>query len=427
MPTPHLEESGSRANAALTVTVESSRERDPFRFLRAHHGEARALLAGPGFVLAGVGVAAEARATGPERFRRIREAIQRAEQRFSLPDPRPEAPPQWLGGFAFDPDDDADASFPSARFILPRLLLRIEPDASYLTTVGTHPAPRPSPRHELGAAPSWDQSPDPQAWTLQVREALRDIQAGRLDKIVLARRLEAVTAQLPDPVTVAQRLRDAAPGSTTFLFEPEPGESWVGASPELLVRRSRGRVTTVALAGSRPRGATPAEDEAYERSLLASSKDAWEHELVCRSIRSVLEERGRPWQTRTDRDVLKLPHVQHLETRFESTTTPDEHVLDLAQRLHPTPAVCGSPREAARRLVARLEGVQRGWYAGAVGHVGSDGDGALHVGIRSARLRPASATLWAGCGIVNGSDPAEEWEESRNKFQTLLSALGANR
>lgn len=423
VPNPDLEREGATLSAPLQVRTESVRERDALAFLERHRGLPRCLVSRPGLVLAGVGVAASLEAGGPQRFRRIREAARLESRRLGLLSAEASGA-AWMGGFSFEEGDESDPSFPSARFVLPQRLLRIDAEGARMVMVGPEP--------EAGVAVSsppptweWRQDPSPEEWTLRVREALREIQAGRLDKLVLARRLEGLTSHPFDPVAVARRLQEASPSSTAFLFEPTPQEAWVGASPELLVRRDQGRVSTVALAGSRPRGATPQEDEAYERSLVASSKDAWEHELVCRAIRHALEERGRAWRLRSDRTVLKLPHVQHLESRFESGTSPDEHVLDLAERLHPTPAVCGGPREAARSWVRRLEARPRGWYAGAVGHFDAGGDGALHVAIRCARLRKGSATLWAGCGIVSGSDPADEWEESRTKFQTLLSAMEA--
>lgn len=426
VPNPRLEPGVPTGSSMGHVRLERTQERDAFSFLARHHGLPRVLIARPGLVLAGVGIAAEVQGTGPERFRRARDDANAISRRLAPPGQPTGIGPTWLGGFAFDEADASDPLFPSARFILPQRLLRIDPEGAHIVSIGD--APRSAPSIPT-AAPrwTWRQSPDAEEWTLRIRGALREIQAGGLDKLVVARRLEGASTGAVDPLSVARALAESSPASTTFLFEPAPGEAWVGASPELLVRREAGRVTTVALAGSRPRGATSEEDEAYERSLMASSKDAWEHELVCRAIRQALDERGRPWQLRSDRAVLKLPHVQHLESRFESGTGADEHVLDLAQRLHPTPAVCGGPRDAARRWIGTLEGVPRGWYAGAIGHFTADGDGALHVAIRCARLHDRSATLWAGCGIVNGSDPAEEWEESRTKFQTLLSALEARR
>jgi menaquinone-specific isochorismate synthase len=269
----------------------------------------------------------------------------------------------------------------------------------------------------------WRNEPGFDEWAASVRGALHAVGEGQVEKVVLARR---VTTRLPSPPRLHRLLRALAgrsPHSRLFLVEPRPGVAVLGATPELLVSRRDRLVRTVAVAGSRARGRTTEQDDALARALLASSKDAWEHELVCRYLRNALARRPYPWTTPVERRVLKLPHVQHIETRFEGPSGPEESVLSLAGQLHPTPAVGGEPRDAALALLGRLEPHPRGWYAGPIGWFDAAGDGELAVGIRSATVRGRDVVLEAGCGIVEGSDPAEEWAESRLKFQMLLDAF----
>ena len=402
----------------LSVRSRAAGELDPLAFLARHESQPRFLHWRGNHAVAGAGVALRLEASGPRRFQEIRDQARAAAEHLTgEPWPRP----RWQGAFTFETDQEGG---PSAVFVLPRQQLLVEHGRSTLIEVGDTLADRPAAA-DPGARGSlaWEPQPAFETWATQVREALHAVREGAADKVVLARRVAATTPAPPPLPRVLAHLRAAAPSSSVFLFEPTPSVAFIGASPEVLVEATADRVRTVALAGSRPRGRTPEEDHALERTLLASSKDAWEQELVAKFIRGVLERRGSEWRMTHERRILKLPNVQHLETSFESDPRPGEHVLDLASLLHPTPAVAGYPAAAALPLIARLEERARGAYAGATGWFDADGRGELAVTIRAATVVGRDVTAWAGCGIVNGSDPAEEWEESRTKLQLLVEAF----
>lgn len=421
---------------ALIARTTRVPKEDVLRFLADRVGLPRFYYRSRGFALAGAGIATEIRGSGTKRFEKIRDeaskqlAAMGAERQPGVPK---DIGPVWMGGFSFEEETSGDDAsvFPSARFILPQAQLRVQADGTYLTQIapaGTREAtPTRATTRAKPSAPTWTSDVNEAEWSRRVRSALQQIRNGDAEKVVLARTIHAELPTAPDLAAILGRFQSITPQSTVFLIEPEPGHAWLGASPELLMRRSQSRLETAALAGSRPRGRTPDEDLSFERNLRASSKDAWEHELVCRFIRSAFDQLGREARVTQDRGILKLPNVQHLETRFEAASNEGEHLLDVAQRIHPTPAVSGAPRDASLRILRELEGQQRGWYAGAIGIFDATGDGELVVGIRTAHVQNKTIVLTAGCGIVNGSDPAEEWNESDVKFQLSKKAFDVTR
>lgn len=270
------------------------------------------------------------------------------------------------------------------------------------------------------------------SWVARVEAALRTLDRGDLQKVVLAR--GAVHALPPDEVwDVARTLeRLGAHDPRALRFALAPGSSapgargcFVGATPELLVRVAGRRVETVALAGTCRRGADPADDEALGAALLASAKDRREHALVADAVREALRPACAALDAPAAPGLRRLRHVQHLETRFAGELAPGASLLDLAARLHPTPAVAGTPRPAALEWLRAHEPLARGWYAGAVGFVDATGGGALAVAIRSALLDGPRAWTFAGAGVVPGSDPHAEWEETALKLRTVERALVA--
>jgi isochorismate synthase len=215
----------------------------------------------------------------------------------------------------------------------------------------------------------------------------------------------------------------SAPESTIFAFR-RSGRTFIGATPERLVRTTGRRFETAALAGTIRRGANAEEDDALAAQLLTSDKDREEQRIVVAAIRDLLAPVAATLEVEPGPKVMRLRYAQHLVTNL-SGTLPDGHgLLSLAALLHPTPAVGGEPREAALSLIAEHEGFDRGWYAGPVGWLGADGDGELCVALRCGIIERTRATLFAGCGIVADSDAAAEWEESRIKLRSVTSALG---
>jgi isochorismate synthase len=248
---------------------------------------------------------------------------------------------------------------------------------------------------------------------------------GLFEKIVLAReeRLEADSAF--SPVDTLVRLRAHDPAATAFGIES--GDSWfVGATPERLVRLENRRVDVTCLAGSIGMGESLPEREALARQLLASEKDRREHEIVVQSTMEALAEVcDEVYRLQGTPRVVQARSVQHLETPLEARLTGTGSVLDLVARLHPTPAVGGYPRQTALSLLPELEAIERGWYAGPIGWTDLDGDGEFAVAIRSALLSGNKAAAFAGCGIVEGSLPAAEFDETNLKLKPMISALGA--
>jgi len=271
-----------------------------------------------------------------------------------------------------------------------------------------------------------EERPDRHEWERTVGLYAGAVGRGRIDKVVLARRVVLRASADLDVVAALRHLARTAPESTIFAFT-RGGTTFLGATPERLVR-TRGRsFETVAIAGSAPRGGDAAEDARFAAGLLASEKDREEHGVVVDMLRASLGPIVDSLHVADTPVVLPLRHLQHLETPITGTTRDEAGLLALAGRLHPTPAVGGTPRDIALGLIAEHEAFDRGWYAGPVGWLGADGDGEMMVALRCGLVEGAQATLFAGCGIVADSDPAREWEESRLKLRTMLLALGGER
>lgn len=262
-----------------------------------------------------------------------------------------------------------------------------------------------------------------------VAEACRRIETRALEKVVLSRSLEL---SLEQPIARADLLRRLLlQNRAGFAFALEVGTSpsqsrlFLGVSPELLLQKRAGQVATNPLAGSRPRGRNRDEDETLARSLLSSKKDLHEHALVIDAVVEAL----RPWckQLHVPRgpSLISTPSMWHLSTALSGELRDRRcSSIALAQALHPTPAVCGLPRSAAHAAICQLEGFERGLFAGAVGYCDAEGDGEWAVSLRCAELTPSSVRVFAGAGIVQGSEPWSEFDETAAKMGTMLRALG---
>lgn len=258
-------------------------------------------------------------------------------------------------------------------------------------------------------------------WLAAVDTTVHELQdpAAPLEKVVLARDLLVRTAAPLDPAVLARRLAARFPTCFTFVHE-----GLVGATPELLVGRSGSAVRALVLAGSAARGAGADEDRHLGSRLLASAKDRSEHQHAVDSVRTALRGRCTSLQVDAEPHLLRLANVQHLATHVRGRLTPPAPtLLHLADALHPTAAVCGTPTVPAMERIQALEGMDRGRYAGPVGWVDATGDGELGIALRCAELRPGGARLFAGCGIVAGSRPEAELEETRLKLAAMRAAL----
>jgi salicylate biosynthesis isochorismate synthase/menaquinone-specific isochorismate synthase len=255
-----------------------------------------------------------------------------------------------------------------------------------------------------------------------VERAVERIRADELEKIVLAREVRVHAGRAPDPGAVLGALREVFPACFCWCVGT-PDAAFLGASPELLVRRDGARAQSVALAGTARRSADPAVDDHLGEQLLRSAKDREEQAIVARRIERTLEPVS-VWVTAADEPVLvQVQNVQHLATPIRAQLADPLPAVELAGMLLPTPAVGGEPRAAALPLIPALEGLDRGWYAGAVGWTDLAEDGEFCVALRCALLRGATAHLYAGCGIVRDSVPGEELAETEVKLQALLPLL----
>ncbi len=263
-------------------------------------------------------------------------------------------------------------------------------------------------------------------YVAQVESALDAIEAGKFEKVVIARSVRVDADRPFDLATFLRSLRTLYP-SCALVAVHERGDLFVSASPERLVALDGDRVSAAAIAGSAPRGRRPEEEERYGRALLSSDKERLEHEVVKRAICAALAEPCGRLDGPNEPRLLKLEGIQHLESPLHGRLRPGrpepKSVLDLVGRLHPTPAVGGAPSAVAVDWLDHFELLDRGWYAGPIGYLDAKGDGEFRVALRSALIRGASARLFAGAGIVAASDPQAELAETRLKLRALLAPL----
>jgi isochorismate synthase len=402
-----------------------------------------------GFALAGLGTAAEVVSRGADRFSDLAAGCSRAvhdrvaEEPTGLP---AGAGPVWSTGFAFDPDGGGSpiwSSLPPALAILPEVAIATIDGRSFLTVSavvsGEASAERlladaagrlaslrsaaltPADPHPSTATSIIGRYP-PERYEQIVATAVERIRAGEVDKVVLARELTLEAPSAIDPAGKLGALRDLFPSCFCFCFG-SPEAAFVGASPELLVRRSGAVAATVALAGTTGRSADPAVDDHLGEAMMRSPKVREEHDIVVRRIQRTLRPHSVWVHDEGEPFVVKVGNLQHLATPIRAQLAESHSAIELAGLLHPTPAIGGEPRKPALRLIGELEGIDRGWYTGPVGWMDVAEDGEFCVGLRSALLRDREAHLFAGCGIVADSDPAAELQESELKFEALLPLL----
>lgn len=317
-----------------------------------------------------------------------------------------QANPLLIGAFAFDP---AEASC----LYVPGRYERGERSA---------PEAVPAMANQVISANS---TPAAAEFKSSVSAALDAFAQGTLAKVVLSRKLKLQLSQAADPEQVLARLMTQNPNAFHFSLPLGQGRRLLGASPELLLRVSGGAVFTHPLAGSAKRDGEPLQDEAVARKLLASSKDRHEHRLVIDEIRRVLAPHCRELAIPAEPSLMSTDTLWHLGTPIAGQLHAGQaSVLSLACQLHPTPALCGYPTELARQFIREQEPFQRALFSGIVGWCDSQGNGEWAVVIRCGVLDGHHVELFAGAGIVAGSDPAMEWAETGTKLGTMLKALG---
>ena len=447
--------SGAGSVAALTVPIPAGLDLAAAALAARRTDDRFCCLEQPerdGFVLAALGQAAELEARGRGRFAEVAARARELGRSACADDPAedplrpPAAGPVFVGGFAFAHDGGSSPEWSSlapASLVLPELGLARHGDEARMTLCAlVEPDDHPDAVVERlllrvgevapAGMPLLDPDPvertrvasaaPPSHYEQAVERAVERIRAGELQKVVLAREVRAHAPAAHDSAAVFGALRELFPACYCWCVGT-PEAAFLGASPELLVRRDGQRAQTVALAGTTRRSADPSVDDHLGEQLLQSTKDREEQEIVARRIERTLDPVSL-WVAAAEQPVLvKVHNVQHLATPIRAQLADPVATVELAGLLLPTPAVGGEPREAALPLIPALEGLDRGWYAGAVGWTDLAEDGEFCVALRCALLRGSVAHLYAGCGIVRDSVPAEELAETEVKLQALLPLL----
>ncbi len=311
---------------------------------------------------------------------------------------------------------------PGSVAVIPEVMVGCREGTWWVTSVDGRPLPErrvPAPPADR-ARYAGSSLPDVQ-WLHNVAEAIDLIEGGSLDKVVLARDYAVWSRQPFHLPRLLSHLLDRFPGCHIYSIA-----GLVGASPELLARRWNDRFESVVLAGSTSRFEDPASDRAAGEELLESKKDLWEHELAVSSVTGSLSALDVIPEAVDGPRLLRLDNVQHLATDVSAVLPQPLDVVQLASALHPTAAVGGTPTPAALDVIARLEGMDRSRYAGPVGWMDMNGDGDFAIALRCAELSGARARLFAGAGIVAGSLPESELEETRIKLAAMMGAMAAD-
>ncbi|MFN2117286.1 MAG: isochorismate synthase MenF [Candidatus Promineifilaceae bacterium] len=427
-------------------------------FLKQAEGKSRFFWqrGGQDELYAGFGTAVQLIAWGENRFQEIEQkARQLFEQAQIVGEHSAPILPRLFGGFSFRDDFTADntwAAFHPAHFVLPHYQFVQTGDSSWLTInalipevenldeigLELHEALVARYQYLIGneresnlvekASEFEVRYPMPfEIWEELVNNATQTMVASELNKVVLARVCEIKAKNRIDICQALSFLNATYQECTRFLFEPRPYHAFYGATPEILIRLEGKDFTTMALAGSMPRGKTADEDQANAGELFSSRKERHEHQLVTQAIRRRLEPITSHLNIPDAPDVYRLSYIQHLMTPITGTLNKQSGILPLVQLLHPTPAMGGSPRDLAMDFIRENEPVPRGWYAAPVGWIDSQGDGEFIVAIRSAVAQERRVWCYAGAGIVLDSQPDREWHETDLKFQPMLRALNVYR
>ncbi|MBU1494297.1 MAG: isochorismate synthase [Actinobacteria bacterium] len=417
----------ARAPSGLTVGA-AEVDLDPIDLVRSGAAAfATAYFSGSpdGRQIGGLGIAQQETASGADRLRRLRPLLRDLAGGATA-----------MIGFSYQPDGPVSeewAAFPSATAVVPqiavvreaghsRLVVAVPPGVAPGSVLAVAASLRvPDPVAAPGASAATVSShPAVEEWREAVAEAAAAAAAGSVEKVVLARTVRVTLGSPISAFDLVALLRDRYPESRVYGWQS--GDStFIGASPELLVSRHGTRVTTVALAGSAARSASPETDRRLADALLASEKDRTEQAIVVDEIARRLEPLTEMLDVPEAPVVDRYATVQHLATPIVGRTRAT--VLELAEALHPTPAVGGHPSPDAIAFQSKLEQIDRGWYAGGIGWADAGGDGEIAVALRCALIRGERAVLYAGNGIVVGSDPDAEVEETRLKLRPLLALL----
>lgn len=369
--------------------------------------------------LVGWGSYATTTVSGPNRFSDARTWWHKELEKLAISDSvhASGTGPILFTSFSFDPNEESV-------LVIPKILVGMRNGISWITWIGNEPQPALLKRSAdlADARFSWgDGSLSPEEWQLRVASAIKEIEETELEKVVLARDLKASSDHAIDARKILLNLSREYP--STWIFSVA---GLVGATPELLIRLSRGMVTSRVLAGTISKTGDDEKDLALAASLARSSKDLEEHEYAVRSVANALDQFCTSTNVPESPFVLHLSNVMHLATDVTGALIESKKGVDaftVLEKLHPSAAVCGTPTIIAAELIKKTEGMSRGRYAGPVGWLDASGDGELCIALRCGQIIENEIQIFAGCGIVAGSNPEVELSESNAKFAPMRSAL----
>src|SRR5690606_32239141 len=330
--------------------------------------------------------------------------------------------PILMGGFSFDPlkkRTELWNQFDDAKFVLPTLILSVYKGRAFITTnIVCEPSNATSivldfemneeflvnhlPYHQSSSFSK--EEVQPVEWMESVRNATKKVQNGDVEKVVLAREIKLHFDEQIEADGVLARLKEEQPMS--YLFAIEYGNScFIGASPERLVKKKNKEFLSTCLAGSIRRGKTPSEDKELENEILSDPKNLHEHDVVVQMIKYEMKESCTSISSPSHPGILKMRDIQHLYTPVKGIAKENVSLLTVVNRLHPTPALGGQPKQKSFELIRELEVLDRGWYGSPVGWLDRNDNGEFAVAIRSGLINGKKASLFAGCGIVGDSNP----------------------
>jgi len=369
--------------------------------------------------LVGWGVHASTTVSGPHRFADARHWWQKQLESFAITNNvhGSGTGPILFTSFSFSQDE-------VSVLVIPQVTVGMRKGQSWITWIGDEGQPvlKEKPDHFVENVITWGEEIAAESqWKALVAQAIAQIQSGELEKVVLARDLTAISNCAIEPRALLKKLAAEYPSTWNFSIS-----GLVGATPELLLRLTRGMVTSRILAGTISKTGDDEKDLALAASLARSSKDLEEHVYAVRSVADALEPFCSSTNVPDSPFVLHLANVMHLATDVTGAlveTLTHVDLFTLLEKLHPSAAVCGTPTRIAAALIEKIEGILRGRYAGPVGWIDASGDGELGIALRCGQISGNSIRIFAGCGIVAGSNPDLELAESNAKFIPMRSAL----
>ncbi|UOR11854.1 isochorismate synthase [Halobacillus amylolyticus] len=404
--------------------------------------------AGEDFAMVGVGAAHRILSTDSHRFREIESVWNELQKKARVYDPSHVKGTGLvaLGGFSFDTNQSDLTpweSFPDSQMTIPAYLLTNKGTKSYLSTnlLIFEEDHKQQIIHQINEQqhqllhgdrqelklPNRTSSMEMEAekWKQSIKQATDDIKKGKLGKVVLARELRVKFNAPVELAAVVEELCETQSNSYVFAFE-NGGDHFIGATPERLVRVEKQELISTCLAGTIPRGKDEEEDHILGQRLLNDPKNRQEHDFVVQMIREAVEACCYNVEIPSAPVVYPLRNLQHLYTPVTATLENGYTLLDVVERLHPTPALGGMPQKQSVDYIRKNEALNRGWYAGPIGWFDGHNNGEFAVAIRSALIQGDEASLFAGCGVVEDSDPEAEYEETAVKLKPMLSVLGGS-